>query len=173
MNRWMGFLSVALLLTAAACSGITANANLAPGANPAAYHTYAWYTPPNGQAASPAEQEVRAALQRDLAQKGMVPATTEPPDFLVAYHATREQKIEAYGGYGWWGGFPSIDTYTEGTLVVDFIDPKTNNVFWRGSAKGVVDNPGNPNLGKIDTAVAKIVDRYPAPMAASTSRPAM
>lgn len=180
MERWREFLAIALFATAG-CSGITANSNTAPGANLGNYRTYGWYQPPSGEMQSVAEQEVRSALERELAQKGLVPATTEPPDFLVAYHATKQQKVSvtpSYGPYGYgywgyrWGSFPDVSTYTEGTLIVDFIDPKTNQVFWRGSAQGVVEHPNNPDLHRIDTAVAKLVKQYPTQVA-SVPRPAM
>ena len=177
MRRCTRLLSVALLLAAGACSGITANSKLAPGTNLAQYHTYAWHNGVSGQAEGIGEQEVRSQLQAQLAEKGMTLATSTPPDFLVAYHGKKEQKVDVYpGGYGYWGygwgGFPDVETYTQGTLIVDFIDPKTNKVFWRGTASGVLDNPDNPNMGKIDTAVAKLVQQYPTQMAA-TQRPAM
>lgn len=177
MRRCTQYLSAALLFALAACSGITANSNLAPGTNLAQYRTYAWHTGTSGQAESIAEQQVRSSLQAQLAERGMTLATTQPPDFLVAYHGKKQQKVDVYpGGYGYWGygwgGFPDIQTYTQGTLIVDFIDPKTNRVFWRGTASGVLDNPNNPNMQKIDTAVAKLMQQYPTQMAA-TQRPAM
>jgi Domain of unknown function (DUF4136) len=179
MKRWKEFLAIALF-AAVGCSGITANSNTAPGANLGKYHTYAWYQPPSGEMQSIAEQEVRSSLERQLAQKGLTMATTQPPDFLVAYHATKQQKVNVTPGYGYgygywgyrWGGFPDVSTYTEGTLVVDFIDPQSNQVFWRGSAQGVVENPNNPDPQRIDTAVAKLVKQYPMQVA-SVPRPAM
>jgi len=177
MRRTTRLLATAFLFAVAACSGITANSNIAPGTNLAQYRTYAWHSGVSGQAESIGAQEVRSALQAQLAEKGLQLTTTGNPDFLVAYHGKKEQKVDVYpGGYGYWGygwgGFPDVQTYTQGTLIVDFIDPKTNKVFWRGTASGVLDDPNNPNLAKIDTAVAKLVQQYPTQMAA-TQRPAM
>ena len=183
MKRWKELFAM-VLVAAAGCSGITANSNTAPGVSLGNYRTYAWHQAPSGEMQTVGEQEVRSALARQLAQKGLMPATTQPPDFLVAYHATTQQKVNVtpgygygYGyGYGRWGygasGFPDVTTYTEGTLIVDFIDPKTNQVFWRGTAQGVVRHPDNPDPQRIDTAVAKLMKQYPAEMA-SVSRPAM
>jgi hypothetical protein len=58
-------------------------------------------------------------------------------------------------------------------LIVDFIDPHTNQVFWRGTATDIVNNPNSPDLGKLDAAVTKLVKQYPGSAMASTSRPAM
>jgi hypothetical protein len=182
MRSCIRLLSTALLFAAGACSGITANSKIAPGTNLAQYRTYGWHNQQTGTE-SIGEQQVRSALQTQLAQKGLTLATTAPPDFLVAYHAKKEQKVQVYPGgggywgYGYWGygwgGYPDIETYTQGTLMVDFIDARTNKVFWRGTASGVLDHPDNPDIQKIDTAVAKLVQQYPQQMAAATQRPAM
>jgi len=179
MKRWKELFAMALV-AAVGCSGITASSKTAPGVSLANYRTYAWYQPPAAEMQTVGEQEVRAALARELAQKGLMPAATEPPDFLVAYHATTQQKVNVTpGGYGYgyrwgygWSGFPDVTTYTEGTLIVDFIDPKTNQVFWRGTAQGVVEHPNNPDPQRISTAVSKLMKQYPSEMA-SVPRPAM
>jgi hypothetical protein len=172
-------LSLAAALTlVAGCSPMTVNANVSPTANLSKYKTFSWLTSPyqQGQPQSLGEQQVHAALVRDLAQKGMVeaPAGT-PPDFLIAIHKVKEQKLDVSTvGYGYWGwgGFPDVTTYTQGTLIVDFVDPQTNKVFWRGTASAVLDHPENPNVKMLDKAVSKLVNQYPG-MVAATSRPAM
>lgn len=176
-----GALAAAVLL--AACSGITVNARTAPNTNLQKYHTYGWYTPPDqpqGQPMTPAQQEVRTALEQNLAAKGFTPAAQDQqPDFLVATHAKRQEKTDVtpvgYGyPYSWYGapGYNEINTYTVGTLVVDFIDPTTNSIFWRGTASSVVPDQASPDAKKIDEAVAKLMDKYPA-MTASAPRQQM
>jgi hypothetical protein len=168
----------AIPLAVAAGCGATVRSTVAPGANLAQYRTYQFYTPAYraNQPESPAEQELRAALSRDLASKGLVeaPANT-PPDFLVAYYVKKQQKLDVstvgYGFWGW-GGPTNVSTYTEGTLIVDFIDSHTRNVFWRGTATDIVNNPDSPDLGRVDKAVSKLVNQYPT-MMASTPRQAM
>jgi hypothetical protein len=179
MRRAMHCVAATAMLLAG-CAGISTNAQVSPGTNLAKYQTYGWYKPPSAAAESMAEQQLRASLEQQLAQKGLTPATTNPPDFLISYHAMERQKIEAtpgygYGGFGYgygWGGYPAFTTYTEGTLIVDFIDPQTNKVFWRGTAKGVVDHPDNPDPQRIDQAAAKLINQYPAQLA-SAPRQAM
>ncbi len=170
-------LRVAAVALIAGC-GASVSSTVSPGANLGRYHTYAFYTSPYraGAAESPSEQEVKSALRNSLAQKGMVEtAPGQTPEFLVAFHARKQQKLDVTSaGYGWWGlGGADVYTYTEGTLIVDFIDPATKNVFWRGTATQIIDNPYAPNLNKIDKAVAKMIDKYPATMTAGVARPAM
>jgi hypothetical protein len=170
-------LRLAAVALIAGC-GASVSSTVMPGANLGRYHTYAFYTPPYrlGTTATPGEQEVATALRNSLADKGLVEATPgQQPDFLVAYHARKQQKLDVTSaGYGWWGlGGADVYTYTEGTLIVDFIDQSTKSVFWRGTASQIIDNPYSPNLAKIDKAVAKLINKYPATMTAGVARPTM
>ena len=77
-----------------------------------------------------------------------------------------------YGGWGWrfypWGGTPfpygyaprRTYTYTEGTLIIDMIDARTNQLVWRGSVAGTVDNPANLER-QVEKAVRAILKQYP------------
>jgi hypothetical protein len=160
----------ALLVLCVGC-GATVSSTVAPNANLAQYHTFAFRTPHyrEGKAESPAEQELRAALRNDLGQKGLMEAAPgQVPDFFVAYHVKTEQKLDVNSvGYGYWWGYGGYDvtTYTQGTLIVDFIDPRSNSIFWRGTASQVVNHPYAPDMNRLDKAVAKLVEQYPSMMA--------
>lgn len=172
-------LALAAVVALGAGCGATVHSTVAPNANLGQYKTYAFEAPRYraGRSESPAEQELRSTLRRDLAQKGITEAGAgQQPDFLIAYHVMQQQKLDVQSmgyGYGWgWAGPTAVTTYTEGTLIVDFIDPRTNTAFWRGTASDVVNHPESPNLAKVDKAVSKLVDQYPSQMAAA-SRPTM
>jgi Domain of unknown function (DUF4136) len=178
-TRLAGLAGLAAILAIGAGCGATVHSTVAPNANLGQYRNYSFQTPRYrvGQSESPAEQELRAALRNNLAQKGLTEAPAgQQPDFLVAYHVKEQQKldVDTMGyGFGWgWGGPAAVTTYTQGTLIVDFIDPRTNQAFWRGTASDIVDHPESPDLGKLDKAVAKLVNQYPS-MVASAPRPAM
>jgi hypothetical protein len=171
-------LHLAAVLLIAGC-GATVRSTVAPNANLGQYHTYSFFTP--GYRANtpetPAEQQLREALRSNLTQKGLTEAPAGvQPDFEIAYHVKEQQKLDVntvgYGFWGWYGG-TYVTSYTEGTLIVDFIDPRNNNVFWRGTASDVVNNPATPDLNKLDKAVAKLVNQYPTQMTAAAARPAM
>jgi hypothetical protein len=151
--------------------GATVRSTVASNADLGKYKTWAFHSAPNqqGQAETLSDQSIRGALKQDLAARGLTEATTGQPDFLVSYHVKQQQKFDydtvGYGFYGWPGG-ADVTEYTQGTLIIDFIDPQTNQVFWRGTGSEVVNHPDSPNTAKIDKAVAKIVNKYPAPIAA-------
>lgn len=176
-------IAVAALLLCAACSTTQVRATTAPGTNLLAYRTFAFMTPPErpgGATAqlmqSPAGQQVRASIAEGLREKGYRPAAPgEAPDFLVAVHATTQEKfqVDDWGYVGpYWAGFgpdATVEEYTQGTIVVDFIDPRTRQAFWRGTATSIVQDPQNPNPERVAKAVDKLMTRVPMQTAAAPS----
>ena len=160
------------VVVAAGCSTMSVKSSFNPATPFGQYRTYAWMPlGDHGSSAqllrgSPAEQRIKANVERELAAKGILPASAGTrPDFLIAYHVMLKEKLNVTD----WGyrvdypyATPALDayTYTEGTLLLDFIDPNTQQAFWRGVASDVVDDPGS-NSGKIDEAVTKIIEKYP------------
>ena len=171
MRSMMSATAGALLVLVAGC-GATIHSSTASNADLGKYKTFSFYTPPykQGQTESIADQTIKSALAQDMAARGLTEASTGNPDFLVAYHVKEQQKLDVdtvgYGFYGW-GGPGEVTQYTQGTLVVDFIDPQTKQVFWRGTATDVVNHPEAPDTAKLGKVVGQIVDRYPAPLAAT------
>lgn len=173
---------VIALLPLAGC--VTVRSATSPSANLAHYRTFAWYvspTPTVQQTAferSPAGELVRERIARDLHARG-IRESPDRPDFFVAYHTRLQQRLDVNDwGYPtvFWGAPPgpvTVDEYTQGTLVVDFIDPTTGQVFWRGTATAVVDQPENPNMQKLATAVDRVMKKYPAEVASAAPRPTM
>jgi hypothetical protein len=161
----------------ASCSTtLQVKTNYTPNTNFAQYRTYAWLPVSEvGVTAqvlrgSTTEQAIKSSVEQQLAAKGIVPTATGNPDFLIAYHVVLQQQLDmsawAYGVAP--SGFEDAQQFTEGTLILDFIDPRTQQAFWRGSAKDVVgSNPqqGNPKVGE---AVAKMVQQFP-PAAANVA----
>jgi len=129
------------------------------------------------------------ALRNDLAHEfaslGYV-ANDSNPDFCVAYYASTNQKLDVtYWDYGyawrphWWSGWgrrygrgwggdwgmqssPMVTQYTEGTVIVDVIDPKTKDLLWRGQGVAAVSNNEQQYEQELQKTVEAIVDKFPA-----------
>ena len=104
-----------------------------------------------------------------MAAKG-IRKTTQDPDILVAFHTGVKDKVNVQnwgygygGGWGWGGGDVTTVNYQEGTLILDFINPKTKNLMWRGVGKGVLPGRTTPEKSEknINNAVSKILAKYP------------
>ena len=71
------------------------------------------------------------------------------------------------GYYGAWAGYPQdIQTinYREGTLSIDLVDAKKDQLVWQGVANGRVTDEMRKNPGPaIDAVVAQIFSNFPNP----------
>jgi hypothetical protein len=164
-----------LVIIALASFGcVSVRATTAPGTNLAQYKTWAWADPADAAAAelraSPVGQTIRDQVARDLKLRGMREDVPAAADFLVTFDYVTEPKLSrARLGYGWgydagiYGGMSreagSVHMYTQGTIIVDFLDARTRETIWRGTAVSEVDRPENPKLKKLANAVDKVMQR--------------
>ena len=91
------------------------------------------------------DNRIRTAIESQLMGNGL--RAEENADFAIAYYVTTKNKLNVQDyGYGpprWFGGRNiQVNQDTEGTLMVDFIDLKTNQVIWRGRATGILELKG-------------------------------
>ncbi|HEY3353946.1 MAG TPA: DUF4136 domain-containing protein [Polyangia bacterium] len=172
MKRDLVGLAATLLLVVSGC-GAAVKASMAPDVDLGRYRTFAWYTPvsPRGPE-TPADQEIKAAIRRSLAAKGIVEAAGGNPDFLVTYHIVLQEEEDTEWGFAYPpGAGPETYIDIEGTLVVDFIDPRQDRVIWRGTASQVVNTPDRVHRMKLDDAVSKMLTRYPGNVAQAPGSP--
>ena len=153
------------------------------------YRSYDWYQEqPTGERAKTgtydtfADRRIRAALATGLTAKGFTRSTTSP-DVKIAYDITvkteeRADPATAFApgfGYGysyWYGyrynygfnrfgpGYATTTQYRVGTIIVDFVDAKANELIWRGVGESAVD-PGAVSEQAIGEIVTGILAKYP------------
>ena len=127
-------------------------------------HTFSFIQQPRGAndplAASPInDRRIHDALSTQLQANGF--SENGQPDFLIGYVVTTRAGIDICDNrYGWFQrrGTIDVDQVTEGTLVVVFIDAKTQQEVWRGYATGTI-NPKNLN-NDVNKAVTKLVQKF-------------
>lgn len=105
---------------------------------------------------------IRSGLESQLTASGFR-METEKADFVIAYYVTTKNKLNVQDfGYGpprWFGSRDiRVNQYSEGTLMVDFIDAKSNQVVWRGRASGTLEMKGVDK--KISKSVEKLVKQF-------------
>jgi len=134
-----------------------------------------------------AQDRIKQAIAGELAQRGLRQVEGSP-DLLITTHTYVEQAertvYDTYRGpgyaypyavgyrgaylpinYGYWYtpsyySQPRTERYNEGTLIIDFIDRRSNNLVWRGSLADPVDDPAR--LGSEFSKNAKeILDKFP------------
>jgi len=123
-------------------------------------------------------QRIQDALSTQFRANGYT-ESADNPDFIVAFYSRTQQKTQinstgfGYGpGWGWgygvpfrgrwrWGYGPDIwtSTYTQGCVMADIIDPRTNEVVWRGVVKDTVNGIGQSDK-QANSAAKDLVQRF-------------
>jgi Domain of unknown function (DUF4136) len=164
-----------ILWTLAGCdttTPVTVNTAADPTAVFGKYHTYALDTASIGLSAT-GSAALQSALRTDLAAKGLRESGGSSDLYIVPTVYT-QQKLNVMPGGGYtvfpsaYGGYrmgtvalnAGVQTYTEGTLVIDFVDRRTHTVVYRGSGQAAVGS-AERNANAIAEAVNKIVASYP------------
>jgi hypothetical protein len=167
---------VALSFFVAGCSSVSVTNDYDREFNFAPVKSYQWATEaknlisPDAQAAAfenqLIEKRFKDAVNTQLGAKGMVVDTTAP-DIYVAYHTGTQQKTQVTNyGYGYgrgYGGNYDVSTYTQGTIILDFVDAKTKTLVWRSVATGALGSNPDPNTAgeKLSGIVQQMLKDYP------------
>jgi hypothetical protein len=146
------------LLAAACGGGVAVNTDYDPVARPRmeAYRAWTWMSPvdPAGrQSDSAVAAIVTGEITRELGNLGYR-KEDGAPEFRVGWHALLNGELDVttvndrYGyAYGRWfpdggvaysRGFQTV--YGPGTLILDVADVRSNELVWRGVARGVFDS---------------------------------
>jgi hypothetical protein len=114
-------------------------------------------------------KHIKNAVNGELEARGMT-QTSANPEMLVNSYLGTEQKVNVTNyGYGYgarWGGYGGgvdVQQYTQGTLIVDFIDAKSKELIWRGVASGALSSNPDPNEAeqKIKSIIQQMLAEYP------------
>jgi hypothetical protein len=180
------FLVIALV---GGCSGIQVSQDYDLSTNFNAYRTFAWAPEPTQKSGdvvidSPfMDRRIRTAIETTLESKGYPKAAGGRPDFLVTYQLVVKTQVEIdtvgpafgwgvypYGYWGYpypyWGGIDYttfINQYEVGTLLVDFTDAKTHQLFWRGIGSRRIYQQPTPEKSteRVNRTVGEILAQYP------------
>lgn len=182
---------VLVVLHFSACATYRVSVDYDPAINLATLKHYAW-KPETGDKAGDLlidtdtlfRQRVTNAIDGELTRRGYRKSENSP-DFLVSFFYTRERKVDSsslyypyYGGFfggpysGYWGGwyYPGyygganlMREYDEGLLVIDFLNPRTRKLLWRGMVRDYIRFQEEPETRerRIYQSVAAALERFP------------
>ena len=143
------------------------------------YRTWAWLAPSfevssrRNHVEPSLDALLREAVERELAARGFERAQEEPPDFLVTYHLRVQlqlvqgletpamQTVSSYhreGGFEVTASRPTVQSYEQGTLVLDVADGRERQLVWRGIGTRRVRNSFKE---RADDVVAEIFEAFP------------
>ena len=136
-----------------------------PGFDFSTYATYAWRegTPARREAA---ERRIRDSVDRELTAAGLLLAEGDADLWVVTHvlvdeHSLRDLRDETY--WEFIKGVKSVDPYAlgRGTVVVDLIDPRLEQIVWRGAVSKAIDKDMKPDSKKIGEAIHSVLKRLP------------
>jgi len=160
----------ALLILGSGVRAQDVHYNFMPGTNFSKYHTYKWIEiPSNVHPNQIVDQEIRQAVNNLLASKGFTQANADKADLYVGYQCSVDQERQwnawGMGGGLRWGGMGTAtsSTITNGMLAVDFYDPTSQQLIWRGTAAETLNfgNNQQKNMEKLNKGVAKLLKHFP------------
>jgi hypothetical protein len=114
--------------------------------------------------APPVHEMIKLLIIKQL-QDGGLTRDPENPDVLVTYHTNEAEAMKmnvtlysySYSAGWWWsplwGSGMDVSSWSQGTLVVDIWNPKTENIVFRGAVVGVV--PEDPSPAKAQKTIEK------------------
>ena len=189
-NIQLTLLGLCLLLISGCASTVDVTTDYDQSANFSQYRTFSFYQDRPSQPRDAAtnfdtslDLYLRNAVRQSLTNQGLR-YDTSSPDLKVAYDVAVSTETEVntnyayppgFGyGYSYWYGYRynygfsrfatpyrTINQYREGTVVVDLVDPDTNELVWRGIGEAAVDMRGNIEQERINTIVSDILNNYP------------
>ncbi len=169
--KFVPALLVVLVLTS--CSSVRVAADYDREANFNNYNTFAFYKPgiDKTQISDLDKRRILRAIESELVLKGM--SKSEQPDLLVSIFTKERERVDVYNnnfgpGWGWnpfwYGGYygNQVSRTTEGSLYIDLIDAKNNQLVWQGVGTGsLVTGNVEKKEARIREIVREIMEKYP------------
>lgn len=164
------------------CAPYTVRADYDTTANYAAYKTFDWYAASkyakgktDGGASAIMDRRVRHAVEKQLLAKGFQRNTKADPDFLVTYYPVyRNRRVvtttNVGGGWGWrpfhYGvnsAVSEVRDIKEGSIVLEIVDYKTNELIWQSVADGALTDLRTPEDADevVNDAISRMMEKFP------------
>ena len=165
-------LAAVIIISTIACSSMTVRADHDSQNNFGAYSTFAVFERQGKENRRPqmspiVDRRIGISMAAELEAKGFNSTSARNADFLVTFYTAVRRRVVinragwyGWGRWGWRGGATWVNSYPEGTLVIDIIDQKSRQLVWRGAGEGAFTST-NPSDAKVAKRVGKILRTFP------------
>ncbi|HLO68845.1 MAG TPA: DUF4136 domain-containing protein [Holophaga sp.] len=184
--RPLNLIAPLALVALAGCAPYTIRYDYDSHAPYASYKTYGWYAR-SAKAAGKSDgvknpimdRRVRSAVERELAAKGlrMLKDGEGEPDVLLTYYPAWRQgtvytttTLGHYNpwrpwGYGVGSSFTEARTFREGSIILEIVDNKSNQLVWQAVGEGALTGLDDPEDAEqqVSKAVKEMLSRFPPP----------
>lgn len=117
-----------------------------------------------------ANRAIRERIERAFLGRGYLIAERHA-DFAVAFYATARERLDVtMWDYGYpfhprWRRYDrpvqTVTDYTEGSVIVDVIDPRTRDLLWRGEGTARLSDDTSKNVELLAKAAEAIIAEFP------------
>lgn len=179
MKKLLPLLLLSLLGACTAASDVKSTEQ-APGVDLAAYRTYN-FMPGEARNEDVFRQagvglvEIKQSVAREMERRGYQRA--EQPDLWVNIGVVNEQQVQTrqtdfrtdapyYMGqrnYHWQAGDVAVGTSAVGTVTVDVVDARRNDLVWQGVTASSLSKDPAKSARRADEAMTELFGRYPVP----------
>ena len=172
MKKALTVMAVAAMTLAACASGPTIVAHTNPGTDWAAFKSYNFFQPlgtdRSGGVRTPLSTRLMASMDREMTARGLTRSDT--PDLLVDFVVSAEDRIDVRStpshtvhrshwnrSFNTWPTYnTTVRQYTQGSLIIDLVDPATNWLVAEGGAQNRI-NSTEFTQQQIDDIVSQIM----------------
>ncbi len=179
-RRYSNYSVLLLLCLSAACSSVkVVNTESADGFRLSRYRTFDFYqvaTSGNAVAADYGERlsGTKEEIKKQLESRGLKHAT-QNPDLLINLGVVVNEQVQTrqtdlrtdaprYMGqrnYSWKSEEVETGRYREGTLALDLVDPKENQLVWKGAVEGVIPEKEQKRQTQAAQGIKELISRIP------------
>ncbi len=120
-------------------------------------------------------QRVHRAIEQDMVLKGMKEVAAKDANVWLSWGFTEKKRLQETrynAGFSWypypwmmssWPTETIIDTYQEGYLTLNMINPKTKNLVWQGVARHRITGSMSPGekTEYINSSIIDILSGFP------------
>ncbi len=181
--RESGIVALLVLAVGACSSAVEVRTMVAPEANFTTQRTFRVLDAPVRRDGRPttgaddpmvnnsiANRALRDRITRAFTARGYAPAEGET-DLVIAFYASAHEALDITMwdyGYPFRSRWPrpayeqTVREVTEGSVVVDVIDPRTQELLWRGAGTARLSDDPAENVKELARTAEKVVQRFPA-----------
>ena len=170
-------IAILLAISSAGCLYMSSKVDHEKGVDFSAYRTFSVERTRALDAEGPAaelagaewvDRRTKDRVRLRLEKKGLTEAAAHEADLNVGYHYVSREEVRSSDrpGHVRWLRVDVreivYETYTRGTLVIDFVDRKENLLIWHGAIEGVVETPEQPRPTRVPHQPRRGSDCHPA-----------
>ena len=151
------------------CSSITIDDDFFKTADLTSYKTFDWMPRPHAllivkEGRGQVEKFLKESVNEQLTVRGFS-QKSDSPDLLISYlvgaELTNTDDLSYKAGEQ---NNPAAQQYSEGAILLDFVDAKTRELLWRVAAFGLEDSSPTPEKNKeiIEKTVKRMFKKFPS-----------